>query len=235
MGLVKFGVGVSEISGAVGGVVFSKNHAGCILRTNKQPIKSKKINTISSQNKFGYLTNYYKTQLSSAEKTAWIDYANATPLTNRLSETYYMTGLQAFMRCNIPLYGSSWAIIDAAPTSGGLLVVPPLDTSKFVVDNSLGTIAISSGAFPDLSYVYHNIWYFIFQCLPKPYGSTWIFDRPRLVGSFVHESGASPSYPLSYNKIWSIPTGYIQGLLIKRVDEYGKASNASLLGKVIIS
>lgn len=233
MALVQYGGGVTEFSGAIGGTVFSRNHAGAIAKKRTYPVNNFSYNKNPKQNVFGYLSNAWKELVTSSEKTNWSIYASNTPLTNRLGQTYYMTGLNAFLKFNVLYYDFTGSILTTAPTTGGLFSTPGIVNAYITIDNSANTITFASGAFPDVPYLGHDTWTFIYQCLPTWYGNTSILTKPFLIDSFFVAASGTPAYPIVCTPHWPIPTGLINGLAIKRIANTRKCSAFAFTSKQI--
>lgn len=100
MALVRFGGGVSEIRGSIAGNVFSRSHAGAIIRNRIVPVNP---NTPAQDNVralFAAVAQLY-TDLDAAARQAWQDYADLLNETNVFGDTYTPTGRQVFQQVNM--------------------------------------------------------------------------------------------------------------------------------------
>lgn len=230
---VTYGGGVTEFRGSIGGSVFSINHAGAYVRKKSYNIRPQRPQTAIKQSVFGYLCNYYKDFLTSGEKTAWETYASNTPLTNRLGETYYMTGMQAFIRTNVAHIQCGLAVTDTAPGTSGIGSPPVIDNADFVVDNSLNTFKGNEAWVDDYVGFGQDFFVEVYQCIPKPYGNTWVFSKPYLIGVAYFATEGHDYGNDSFTLHWPVPVGYVNGFRFKRLTAAYKVSNPTLSAKVI--
>lgn len=118
------GVAVGQISGRVGGSVFSHNRGGMYIRNGSIPSVSQ---TQKAQNYKGYLA--YASQLyanlSDAQAAAWREYAANHPVTNRLGRSHTLTAGNWFVACNSRLLANSQPPVllpPNAPAPAGTLI-----------------------------------------------------------------------------------------------------------------
>jgi len=121
MGLVKYGGGVTQISGSIGGDVHARNRSGNYIRPRTKP-----INPNSERQEFiravvSLLAEWWHTNLTVVERGLWNTYAAAVAMKNRLGETIHLTGFNHFIRTNCPQRMLGESIIEAAPTTLSLM------------------------------------------------------------------------------------------------------------------
>jgi len=93
MAKIILGIGVAQISGKIGGSVFSRNKSGAYVRTNR---KGTNPNTISQQvarTKFSQGSKFFKA-LSSVQQQSFKDNAINYPQVDRLGNVVTLTGSQ---------------------------------------------------------------------------------------------------------------------------------------------
>lgn len=117
MALVKFGGGVTQMSGSVGGNTYARNRFGNYIRSRTKPVNPNStqqgvIRTILSQ-----IAATWQDVLTPAERLAWTTYAAAVAMKNRLGETVYMTGFNHFMRYNSVYLRQSGLVEATGPTT----------------------------------------------------------------------------------------------------------------------
>lgn len=117
MGLVKYGGGITQISGSVGGDVHARNRFGNYIRPRTKPVNPHSVRQESIRAILSYLAEYWHGNLSAAQRAAWEVYAAAVAMQNRLGETVYLTGYNHFIRsnCVVNIYGG--ATIDDSPVT----------------------------------------------------------------------------------------------------------------------
>ena len=118
------GIAIGQISGRVGGSVFSHNRGGMYIRNGSIPSVSQ---TQKAQDYRGYLA--YASQLyanlTDAQAAAWREYAANHPVTNRLGRTHTLTGGNWFVACNARLVAASVTDVTLppnAPAPSGVLI-----------------------------------------------------------------------------------------------------------------
>lgn len=125
MAQIKFGGGVTEMSGSIAGNTFARNRYGAYVRartvpTNPQTAAQVKIRACMAQLKTAWLA------LSAAQRAAWATYAANVAMTNRLGETIYLSGYNMYCRTNAALLYQGADLLAAAPTTFTLGEQDPL-------------------------------------------------------------------------------------------------------------
>lgn len=140
MGLVKFGAGVSQISGKVGGVVYSKNKGGSYVRNFKAPTNPNTTAQSTIRGYFAQLAARWSNVLTAAQRAAWALYAENIPVINRLGETIYMSALNMYIAANVLVLQAGGTIVDDGPTT---LVSPQPDTTTPTVSEATQQISVA--------------------------------------------------------------------------------------------
>lgn len=119
MGLyIPGGVAGSGLSGKVGSVVGSHNRFGSYLRTLVIPTNPSSGPQTLARNRMSSLTNLWNNTLTAAQRAAWDTYASNVPVTNRIGQQIYLTGLNWYVACNSirDQAGPGVPRVDAGPT-----------------------------------------------------------------------------------------------------------------------
>jgi len=117
MSLVKFGGGVSELLGSLGGTTFSKNKSGAFARVRKKPrfpranLQAQREATVSTYSKT------WATILSDAQRACWNSLAATLTWTNRLGDNYSPSGANIYVRSNALLMLADRVPVTAAPAT----------------------------------------------------------------------------------------------------------------------
>jgi hypothetical protein len=108
----------SSPSGALGGIVFSHNKGGSYMRTRKVPTNPGSAAQVLARNRMSALTNYWYNGLTAAERQSWETYAANVPVTNRIGQQIFLSGLNWYVACNSLRNQAAGAIteLDDAPT-----------------------------------------------------------------------------------------------------------------------
>lgn len=116
MALIKFGGGIIEMRGSIGGTVFSRNSSGNYARAKTTPINP---NTARQQNiraTMALLTSRWSQVLTASQRAAWNLYASSVAVLNRLGETTHISGYNHFIRSNIIIRSRGPWTFDDGPT-----------------------------------------------------------------------------------------------------------------------
>lgn len=104
------------MSGSMGGCVASHNRAGAYFRRRTVPTDPASTRQMAIRNIVSALSAAWLGTLTLAQREAWATYAANTPMTDTLGQTFFLTGQQAYIKCNTPRLQAMLARIDAAPT-----------------------------------------------------------------------------------------------------------------------
>lgn len=135
MALIRTGGGIQQISGSLGGVVFSHNRFGAYMRNRSIPVNP---NSTAQQNvraDLAYLTAEWHRTLTQGQRLAWAVYAAAISFTNALGETIKLTGFNHFIRSNVAILNNDLDYVADGPTA---LLLPGTDPVL--------TVSLSGGA-----------------------------------------------------------------------------------------
>lgn len=138
------GVAVGQVSGRVGGTVFSRNRGGMYLRNGSIPsiVQTQKATLYKS---YLALASQYYANLDDAEAAAWREYAANHPVTNRLGRTHTLSASNWFVACNARLLAAGEtpiALPPNAPSPTGSLI------SAAAVAAGAGTATITLATSP---------------------------------------------------------------------------------------
>lgn len=117
MALIKFGGGVVDASGSIGGTVFSRNSSGNYMRARTKPVNPNTPRQNQIRNAMQVLSDAWSNLLSPAQRTAWGLYAANVNWKNRLGETILISGRSHFLRSNLARVYSNLGRRDDGPTN----------------------------------------------------------------------------------------------------------------------
>ena len=121
---------LTAMSGSVGGLTFSHNRGGAYVRDRAIPTQPNTFQQVIIKAIFGTLSGLWSSLLTAAQRDDWDLYAAATPLTDKLGQPFFPTGLNMYIRGNTPLIQGGSARIDAGPTTAGLPVARSRQLSR---------------------------------------------------------------------------------------------------------
>lgn len=162
MAKVRFGTGVAEIRGSVGGSVYSRTHAGAIVRNRIVPVNPNTQAQDDIRGLFAAVAQLY-TDLTVAQRSAWEDFAQLVNVTNVFGESYIPTGRQMFQQCNMNTALANSAVVPSG--AGGPeyvfaftpLLSPAMDyyvkpaPFSFVGDDKSYDLAVTAGDIVDFT------------------------------------------------------------------------------------
>jgi len=124
MALVKFGGGISQMSGSIAGNTFARNRFGNYVRARTKPVNPNSTLQAAARSRVGSLTQAWRTALDAAERLSWSTYAAAVGTKNKLGETVFLTGLNHFVRSNSTRLQVGKTVVEPGPT---VLALPEKD------------------------------------------------------------------------------------------------------------
>lgn len=98
--IIPGGVVAGAPSGSVGAVVFSHGRSGSYMRTKVIPTNPKSAAQVLARNRMSALSNFWYNGLTSTERAGWDTYAANVPVTNRIGQQIYLTGMNWYIGCN---------------------------------------------------------------------------------------------------------------------------------------
>lgn len=133
MAVVKYGGGVTQISGSIAGTVFARNRYGNYTRPRTKPVNPNSALQVVIRSSLSFLAEAWHGTLTAAQRTAWATYAAAVAMKNRLGETIYLTGFNHFIRSNTILKSQGLTLVDDGPTE---LALPEKDPTFTVAGDA---------------------------------------------------------------------------------------------------
>lgn len=148
MAKIKFSVAISDARGKVGGNVFSRNKAGAYLRTFVKPTNPSTPAQQVIRNRVQSLVTSWRA-LTDPIRLAWNNAAQNFPQTNKMGETFYLTGQQLFTKFNSNLLAGGEAVSSAAPMNStqSVIAITDLTVSTGVFDVTIDVATIPATTF----------------------------------------------------------------------------------------
>lgn len=116
MALIKFGGGVVQMAGSIGGNTFARNRYGNYARARTKPTNPNSSGQQSVRTAIGTLSTRWAQTLTAVQRTAWGLYGDSVVMKNRLGENIHLTGFNHYIRSNSNLARLSLTIVDDGPT-----------------------------------------------------------------------------------------------------------------------
>lgn len=93
---------VTQASGSIGGVTFTRTRSGMTLRARAMPTNPNTPYQQAVRANQSVLAQAWQSTLTDLQREAWDNYAAAVARKNKLGDTIHLTGNTMFVRCNAP-------------------------------------------------------------------------------------------------------------------------------------
>ena len=221
MANVKFGGGVTDIRGSIGGTTFSRGAGGAMARQRTKGVNVRSALQLSRRSIMSMLTSYWGTTLTAAQRTAWGVYAAGTNFTNKVGDTIQVSGLDVFIRTNTLRFAASQTILAAAPTAAGFSVAPiaAITVTDDVSDNisiAEPTQGFGKSVVGDTMYVYAGF--------PVGAGRSTAAKGMRYVSKVVG-AASPPTFPFLCTAPYALIAGQKIQVDLIHSDETGRVSS----------
>jgi len=117
MALVKYGGGIVQASGSIGGTTFARNRFGNYMRARTKPVNPQSARQVAARARIAFLSEEWSDTLTAAQRLAWEAYASAIAWTNRLGESVNLTGYNHFCRSNAAILSVGGTVVTDGPTT----------------------------------------------------------------------------------------------------------------------
>jgi hypothetical protein len=229
MGLVKFGIGVSKISGKIGGSVFASNRYGSYIRNWANPVNPSSNRQQAVRSTMAALVQDWKDTLTDSQRYQWEVYAANIVMKNRLGEDIYLSGFNHFVRANMAIINAELDQVNGGP---GILSLPATDPSM--------TSAIASGA-QQVSIAFNDglDWVdeaggamLIYLGKPVSAGKSFFAGPWRYAGAILGDAAAAPTSPVTMATPFAVQAGqkiWTKARIVRadgRLTEYFQPSTA---------
>lgn len=204
MALVRFGGGVVQMSGSIGGDTFARNRSGNYSRARTKPTNPNTALQQKMRAALAFLTTRWGRDLSVARRAAWNLYGDNVAMKNRLGEVIKLTGFNHYIRSNSFRKAYGYALVDDGPIifelpakdpTYAVTVVAATKTMSHVFDNTLAW-ANEAGGFMFLS------------CGQPQNRQRNFFAGPwKVTGCIPGDAIAAPASPHDTNTLWEVGAG----------------------------
>lgn len=100
MALVKYGGGITTMSGSIAGNTFARNRYGNYIRSRTKPVNPKTVRQDNIRTIISHLAEEWHSALSIEQRNEWEVYADAVSMKNKLGESMNLSGFNHFIRTN---------------------------------------------------------------------------------------------------------------------------------------
>lgn len=199
--LVKFGGGVIDARGSVGGNVFSRNASGAYVRARVKPVnpnsdRQSRIRAIMASRTASYLDS-----ASSAQRVEWGVFASNMPEKNKLGEDIRFSGFVQYIKSNVAALNAGLPAI----LSGPVIFTKPGEDPLFEVTASEGSQELSIVFSEGRDWVDEDNAGMIIRVGIPQNASRNFFDGPwRHAGLIAGDSSTAPTSPATITSPWPI-------------------------------
>jgi hypothetical protein len=220
MALVKYGGGITAMSGSTAGNTFARNRFGNYVRARTKPVNPRSQGQSLMRLIIGYLTEAWHEELSDSDRAKWATYANAITMKNRLGENMKCTGFNHFIRANSVICQKGDAAIEPGPTELSLPQTDP--TFAIALNAAMQQIAVTFDNTLDWSLETGS---FMSLFMGKPQIATRnFFNGPwRLTGHIDGDPGI-PTSPATITPVFPLIAGQKVWLAGRIIRNDGRAS-----------
>lgn len=106
---------VTQISGSVGGLTGSHNRGGMYIRARAIPVNPNTAEQQEVRNALSELLGRWQSVLTTGQRNGWTDYATSTPVTGKLGDPITLSGINMYMRSNVPRVQAGLDPVDTRP------------------------------------------------------------------------------------------------------------------------
>lgn len=114
MAVIKFGGGIADARGSLGGTVFSRTRAGAIMRNRTKPVDPTTPAQSTRRNQFANIVSGFR-NLSVAEIESWTTFSQSLSRNNALGDSYIPQPSQIYQESNMNLALVGAAAVTTAP------------------------------------------------------------------------------------------------------------------------
>src|SRR3972149_1576389 len=124
---------ITQASGSIFGMTFSHNRGGAYIRARTVPTNPGSAYQPAVRGFLSQLVNHWQDTLTPEEREAWQYYAENVSVPNALGDPVFLSGLNHYVRANVPRLQAGLTRVDVAPVTFNLAL---LTNPSFTADAS---------------------------------------------------------------------------------------------------
>ena len=194
---------ISDARGRIGGVVFTRNKSGLVVRSRIKPLNPRSTYQ-QTQRAYASTVASHWASITAQQRADWQAYALNTGWTNRLGDVINIGGEAAFVRSNTIRLLMGMPILEAAPTEYGKATSTVLTVTASAATQT-PVIAEPSSGF-DGETTGHTLAFF--AAMPQPGSRDMAPTRFRYLEHLIGTTGNPVSWP---HTLGSWPWTYTEG------------------------
>jgi hypothetical protein len=216
MALVRYGGGIAQMSGSLGGNTYAHNRSGNYVRTRTKPVNPNTDLQTKVRAAMAFLTDRWSQTLTGAQRAAWNLYASNVVMKNRLGVDINLSGFNHYIRSNMIRKQTTTAIIDDGPV---VFEIPASDPT-YAITASEATQVVSNAFDITMDWATEaGAYMYFFQGVPQNPQRNFFNGPWRLSGALA---GADPG-PLASPKDRPAVFAFAEG---QRLWGYARISRA---------
>ena len=219
MANVRFGGGVTDIRGSVGGSTFTRGAAGPVLRQRVKGINKNSTLQVALRAVVSMLSKLWSDASMDATRADWNAYAAGTPMQNRLGDPIYISGFSMFVRTNSLLLQAGGTVQSTAPTAPGQAGAANATILAVSNDGKISIVSVTGAFQPTV--VGDKL--MVFQALPQNAGRLGKAKGYRYIGVITGASSA-PTFPVLLDTTYKMQAGQQVGVRLVHVDAIGRVN-----------
>lgn len=198
-------------SGSIGGATYSHNKGLAYVRRRSIPTNPNSIKQQAARQILSALSASWA-GLSSANQTAWTDWASINTILDTLGQSIQLSGQQAYIQLNSRVVGAGGTAVATPPVGTG----PTGLVTATAVATAPGTIAVTYTPTPMAAGQKLVVW----ATLPSTAGRNPNINQARLIGY----SAAAAASPQSVTSPYTATAGQVSNLYVGIMDAQGRLS-----------
>jgi len=202
--IIKYGGGVVDARGSVGGNTYSRNRFGAYIRSRVKGVDPKSARQNTARIRVMTLAEQWReSPMDASKRGAWETYAASVSWLNKLGEAVNLTGYNHYMRSNAAIAAAGGTRVDDGPTDIGL----PGGDDTIVVSGAGGSTTVSV-AFDDELEWCAELGGFLLVELGQPQNPTRnFFGGPWRVAGAIAGAAEAITSPKTVTSPWTVISG----------------------------
>jgi hypothetical protein len=139
--LIKLGEVVGQASGSLRSSTYSHNRYGAYIRNRAVPVNPQSARQSTVRTLMQTLTALWGSTLTAEQRAQWATYGANVAMINRLGETIHLTGLNHYLRSNVPRLVAGLDRVDDGPVVYALPETDETVTFSYTADDQKVSVA----------------------------------------------------------------------------------------------
>jgi hypothetical protein len=211
----------SAASGSVGGLTYSHNKGGQYTRTRNVPTNPNSAFQQVIRSLVSQLTDAWANILTPVQRTAWNNYAANVSMLNTLGQSIKLSGLNHYVRSNVPRIQAGLARIDPGPTIFNLGDYTPFTFTSIAAATGIISIAFTN---TDDWANENNAALLLYGSKPQQDTIEYFKGPYRFAGRVNGSSGSPPASPGTWNSPYAYAVGQVCHTRLQVVRADGRLS-----------